>query len=298
MRKVYLPEGLKEDSEFWDDTWAECSIDDALKGVDQNFMDPIFLKYFPKSGKILEAGCGLGKFVIHYRKKGYDIEGIDFAGNTIDRLKKYDASLPVSTGDLTRLNCGDGHYKVYYSGGVIEHYEESPGPILDEAYRVLGKDGLLIVTVPCLNFIRRMEDHIWFRVFRQKYREKKSVRGIPNHYVITGDCRKDDTLLGGWVFYSYMFGRCEIIKLLRKSGFRRIFSRYVQVQWGIKTVKCFSKIGTSRDRKNETSFLVRAIKSLLREDRHSFVGALLMSVAGFFFAHQIVLVCRKVNGET
>jgi len=31
---------------------------------------PYILKYMPKNGKIIEAGCGLGRFVIHLMEIG------------------------------------------------------------------------------------------------------------------------------------------------------------------------------------------------------------------------------------
>lgn len=295
MRKIYLPERLKEGSEFWDNCWSKHSLEEIIQDGTSNYMNPIFLKYFPKQGKILEAGCGLGKFVIYYRNMGYDIEGIDFAKDTIIRLKKYDSTLPVKIGDLASLNCVDGYYAVYYSGGVIEHYEEFAQPILKEAHRVLKKDGLLIITVPCMNFTRQTEDFIWFRILRKKYKIETSAGNIPVYYIFVRDCYTDNDGPKGWIFHKYVYNRDEIIKLLRKNGFRPIFSKYIQIQWGIKTVNWVRNLIEFKEKSNRSHYFNLVKKYLLREDRDSFFRKILTSIIGFFFANQLVFVCKKVS---
>jgi ubiquinone/menaquinone biosynthesis C-methylase UbiE len=39
--------------------------------------------------------------------------------------------------------------------GVVEHFEQGPLPALKEAYRVLKPDGMIFVSVPTFNIIRK-----------------------------------------------------------------------------------------------------------------------------------------------
>ena len=116
----------------------------SSKNADKDYLSPFFKKYFPYPPKrILEGGCGIGKYVIAYRKLGYDIVGVDFSGDTIKRIKEeVDEKLPVYEADVTALPFGDGFFDCYYSGGVLEHFEDGPDCLLKEARRILKKGGI------------------------------------------------------------------------------------------------------------------------------------------------------------
>lgn len=295
MRKVYIFEGLEKRREFWDRIWSKCSLQEAVKEVETNFMLPIFLKYFTKDGKILEAGCGLGKYVIYFTRKGYNIEGIDFAQETINRIKKYDATLPARVDDLRRIDCQDEYYTVYYSGGVIEHYEEGASSILREAYRVLKKDGFLIITVPYVNLIKYLDDLIWFFILRKRKRLIKSIDNTSYLYFLTDTRWMNKRCEHGWWFYQYVYRKKEIEKILRESCFKPIFSKRVQVQWGIKTFIKNAGFISFNERKNNP--YVNFIKKyLFCENEIRSIGRILISILGLFFAHQILFVCKKLEG--
>lgn len=88
-----------------------------------------------------QNGQGLRSRVRHWRvvtlnARGYDIEGVDYAEETIEQLKVLFPDLPVRVGEVTNLDVEDGHYSGYISLGVIEHCKEGPEPFLREACRV------------------------------------------------------------------------------------------------------------------------------------------------------------------
>ncbi|MFX1463602.1 MAG: class I SAM-dependent methyltransferase [Promethearchaeota archaeon] len=116
----------------------------------------IFLKYLNKNYKILDAGCGFGKWVIYLNQKGYDIIGIDNNELTIKKLKEFNNLLQVEIGNITKLMYPDNYFDVYISMGVIEHFEEGPTLALKEAYRVLKPNGLIIISTPTVNIVRKI----------------------------------------------------------------------------------------------------------------------------------------------
>ena len=55
----------------------------------------LFRSYISKGDKILEAGCGLGQWVIFLKHYGYNIIGIDTNEFAISSIKEFDDSLQV-----------------------------------------------------------------------------------------------------------------------------------------------------------------------------------------------------------
>jgi ubiquinone/menaquinone biosynthesis C-methylase UbiE len=63
-------------------------------------------------------------------------------------------NLPM--GDILDIHYPDSSFDAYVSMGVIEHFEEGPGQALLEAHRVLKPDGLIFVSVPTVNTLRKV----------------------------------------------------------------------------------------------------------------------------------------------
>lgn len=185
--------GAVADAGLWDDLWSGLSEDwykDAERGRLGPFEIP-FTRYLPRSGRILEAGCGVGQHVLALRVRGYDCEGIDWAEQTVARVRSVRSDVPIRAGDVTRLPARDGSYDGYISLGVVEHRQAGPQPFLREAYRVLSDRGVMLVSVPYFHPLRKLKARCGL------YRAR--VDGLP--------------------FYQYAFTTSEFIGILQQSGF-------------------------------------------------------------------------------
>jgi len=180
--------------ELWSSHWQ--SLDASAiwyRRFEQGYLNVyggIFPKHLPKSGKVIEAGCGRGQFVVALRSLGYDCDGIDFAASTIAEIKKIFPKLPVSTGDVLNLEYETSSISGYISLGVVEHFIEGPQQALAEAYRVIEPGGVGIISVPVNNPLRS----------RLAY---ESENDLPD----------------GSRFYQYAFNRQEFERYLRDAGF-------------------------------------------------------------------------------
>ena len=185
--------------DMWDNIWYDnlpTQLEEYFLPYIRGFLGRgqvrrVFVRYLPKSGLILEAGCGIGKYVMALRSRGYNCIGIDFAEKTITRIKKSLPDLPIEVGDVCHLNFKDETIDAYISLGVVEHFKEGPQTALKEAARVLKKDGLLLVSVP--------------QVFR--WRRESSYP-------------EDTPLPERASFYQYAFTFEEFREMLRGTGFR------------------------------------------------------------------------------
>lgn len=143
-----------KEKDKWEEVWKkEKNIEELLKTVGK---DPLrikyILKYLPR-GKILEAGCGDGKYVFYLERLGYEVYGIDFVDAVIERNKRISEESGVGDPsrfklmDVCKLDFPDNYFDGYLSMGVIEHFQDPTIPLI-EAYRVLKKGGIAFITVP------------------------------------------------------------------------------------------------------------------------------------------------------
>jgi len=185
------------DAEFWDNHWkaylSPKTYTWAEQGALGEFEQP-FTRYLPRQGRILEAGCGLGQYVLALRERGYEAEGVEWASETVEAVRTLYPDLPIRVGDVTRLEVPDGTYSGYISLGVVEHSREGPEAFLQEAWRVLEPGGVALISVPYFHPMRRLKARLGL------YRGQSD----------------------GLEFYQYAFTETEFTALLQAAGFEII----------------------------------------------------------------------------
>lgn len=207
--KQFIPDVGEE----WDAYWKKTSVKDELSLVKTDGLKPIFNKHLLKQNKILEAGCGLGKWIITLSQEGYNIQGVDTNVFALDKLKKHFPKAQVQLADVRELPFEDEIFDAYLSLGVIEHFEKGPQAALKEAYRVLKKDGLAIVEVPFDSPLRKFT-----RFFNQiKVTAKTPARMLLE---IMGVRNKREKIK--MRFYEYRFTLRELKAFMDEVGFSDI----------------------------------------------------------------------------
>lgn len=159
MQKEYIlsNNSVNAVNDFWDNMWLARTIQQELEACDiEKSPREMFRLYLSKSDKIIDAGCGFGKWVIYLHRLGYNITGIDSSKLAITKLREFDSTLQVELGDIQNIPYPDNYFDAYISIGVVEHFEEGPKKALKEAYRLVKPGGLIIVSVPVVNIIRRI----------------------------------------------------------------------------------------------------------------------------------------------
>ncbi len=168
----------------WEKNWEDTSVKRIMGIFDYDRVKKqmqLYLRVLPKQQKILEGGCGLGPYLIKLRELGYDVEGIDYNEEPIQRLREFDPTLPVSVGDVTDIRYPDAHFGAYLSLGVIEHFTEGPQQAIREARRVLKKGGVFVVAVPRHHLFMKILWPIHF-VKSSKFLRKLFNKPSDHHY--------------------------------------------------------------------------------------------------------------------
>jgi SAM-dependent methyltransferase len=175
MKKIYT---TIDPANQWDNFWSNRAVDEEFLACDRRNIAGIFLKHLPRDAPVLEAGCGLGAWVIYLSQKGYDIVGIDSHAGTIARLAEIRPSLNIRTGDIRQLPYEDGTFLAYISLGVMEHFEDGCEKAMAEARRVLKPGGLFFFTVPMENVFRKIIAH----PLRNLYLRWRKSKGDEIHF--------------------------------------------------------------------------------------------------------------------
>jgi len=180
-------------SKFWDQHWQNHLSHQVYSWAEQGglgWFEKPFTRWLPDQGRILEAGCGPGQYVLALRVRGYDAEGVEWGSETVQAVRALYPDLPIRAGDVTRLEVPDGYYSGYISLGVIEHCRLGPEPFLQEAYRVLEPGGVAFISVPYFHPLRRLKARLGL------------YRGRPD----------------GLEFYQYAFTDVEFKTLLQSAN--------------------------------------------------------------------------------
>ena len=218
MLKMYMSHSLSGNMpEFWEDNWESSAFEEALRFMAVDPLRPLFERYLRPDSLMLEGGCGMGNYVVYYSARGYNVVGLDFAQKALKTLGARQPGLRLVVGDVSEMPFPSRTFDLYYSGGVVEHFEGGAEKSLSEARRVLKDDGVLLISVPYYSPLRRAL--LPFK--RDSWRVvTESSAGVPE----AGH---------GVKFFQYAYKKKEFERMLSNSGLRIIETQGYAVLWGL-----------------------------------------------------------------
>lgn len=108
----------------------------------------LFEDYLTEDEKVLDLGCGNGRWFKLFQKKKIDYIGVDFSERLIKIAKRNYPQTKFQTADILKLPFSNNYFDKIYSIAVLHHIpsEELRLKSLKEAKRVLKPGGILILT--------------------------------------------------------------------------------------------------------------------------------------------------------
>jgi SAM-dependent methyltransferase len=104
-----------------------------------------------KDKKILDAGCGDGRFCYSLKGKCLNVTGIDYSAQAIRFAKAFNPKYDFYTADLCKFSLPK-KFDYIVSIETLEHIElDKVGLFLKNIHKMLDKKGKLILTVPSKN---------------------------------------------------------------------------------------------------------------------------------------------------
>jgi len=183
-------------------------------------------KYIKKNEKILDLGCGNGRLFEIFSTQGRSTSGgknnnytgIDISSKLIAKAKqKYGDHFKI--GDMLSLPFSDNYFDSVWSVAVFHHIpsKELRSRALKEIYRVLKKNGLVIVTCWNLYQLRYLKLLFKFSLSKIFNRSKLDFKDVFVPWGKTGVNR-----------YYHAFTKNELKNLFKNNGFKIQELRYLR----------------------------------------------------------------------
>lgn len=103
--------------------------------------------------KILDCGCGVGTSGLILKQKGFDnIFGFDTSQDDLKHAKK---NYMVAKMDCHEIAVPGDDFDIVIAMNLVEHIK-NPGRFMEEAKRVVKKDGLIILSAPNMTLLRKL----------------------------------------------------------------------------------------------------------------------------------------------
>jgi ubiquinone/menaquinone biosynthesis C-methylase UbiE len=213
-----------------------------------DYFDEFYLKYFLLSqsdeltkvqvkflenlvkpgGKLLDAGCGIGRHSILLAKDGFKVVGIDTSQIFLDEANKLLKSMEVENCEFKFLDMRKLEFKNEFDSVInlwssFGYFDDGTNfEILTRFYRALKEEGVLIVDIENRDYILKnfiyetfKEKDNLFILERRKFDPITSI--IKTHrYFIGENLRKD------YLRYIRIYSATEIIHFFKEVGFKKI----------------------------------------------------------------------------
>jgi SAM-dependent methyltransferase len=120
----------------------------------------LVLANLPPGSRMLDVGCGSGRWVRRYGEMGFSVTGVDATSGMLRLARRCGTVGPLVAGEAYRLPLGDAAFDCVSDITVVQHI---PGPLqltaLNEMMRVLKPGGRLIL----MELVRGKDIHIFPR---------------------------------------------------------------------------------------------------------------------------------------
>ena len=253
-------------SEFWEETWETSRFEENVRFCSVDPLKPLFEKYSQKGSLMLEGGCGLGQYLAYYDLFGRRVVGLDFAQRALKNLRRRQPHLDLCAGDVSRLPFADETFDLYYSGGVVEHFEGGAEKSLQEARRILKKNGVLLISVPYYNPLRRILSPL----------KKAEWRKVAKPEIDKGEA------FTGKKFFQYAYRPKEFDRMLAEADLRVVEKQGYAVLWGLYDIPFLNRNGKGEfskvpDEKANKEIKAVDVRDIIKDEPVSLLKRLVVS---------------------
>lgn len=210
MEQKYAEQLLKKTKKDYNQIAEEFSTTREELWEEMSFL---FDDYIIPGDKILDLGCGNGRFFELLKDKDINYIGVDFSEKLIEIARKKYPKVKFQVADALDLPFPNNYFDKIYSIAVLHHIPSKQFRLqfLKETRRILKPNGLLILTVWDLWQKCRTRSSIFkFNLLKISGKSKLDLRDILMDWQRMPSC------------YFHCFTKKELVKAVEDADFKLI----------------------------------------------------------------------------
>jgi len=200
---------ISRDLNLIDSKLKEWNLNYFLTQKNRYISDLKFFKQYYKCGEILEVGSLPYHFTAILKQLGYPIIGLNLNPNRAKEfINKYKLNIIECDVENEKIPFGDNIFGFIIFNEIFEHLRIDPIFTLKELYRVLNRDGVMMLTTPNLYSLVKIIAFLSGRGFNDPYEEFNKLHSL------------------GHVGHIREYSTREVKKFLENTGFKIIDVKY------------------------------------------------------------------------
>lgn len=147
---------------YWDEVyWEKHLKEDDLNNIEDNWITE-YLDYLPKTGKILDLGCGIGQYSNYFYNLGYNVSACDISKKAIETLNKNNVHINAKIQDMNKsLEYDDNEFDIVFANLSIHFLsDENTVKLMNEIKRILKPNGIFVGCVNSTKAYEFIKDHV------------------------------------------------------------------------------------------------------------------------------------------
>lgn len=141
------------------------------------------IKFFPKTGTLLEIGTGQGNDAGYFQSQGYEVTATDYSEEALESAKLKFKDVQFFNVDTAEgLPFGEGSFDVVYSHMALHYFDaKTTKRVIEDIHRILKIDGVFATILNTHNDPEK-EDYNYHEIEPGYYQDP---RGIKKRYFST-----------------------------------------------------------------------------------------------------------------
>jgi 2-polyprenyl-6-hydroxyphenyl methylase / 3-demethylubiquinone-9 3-methyltransferase len=152
--------------DYYEALWRR--VPEGLEPADFDLRSHFLLERVPAGARVLDVGCGEGRFAAELARAGALVVGIDVAEEPLRRARSRHPELDLRLVDDGEWELADADFDVVWAGEVIEHVADTAA-WLSEVRRVLRSGGTLLASTPANGRLALIRSAVSTRAFAERF---------------------------------------------------------------------------------------------------------------------------------